>query len=241
MRTVAFEQLHIEDEPSFRHVAIYADLKAALKRSGAKFGIDDAAQVLNLAFWKPGDIAEVLHDDVIAADQVAHNAWHVVAGAALADAAASKEGLLLAEAIASAFDVYMVGRLLGHCPDSLFLTSQVPAMGEAAELAGLDDEGFATLLNAASEEPETSFEQLRQLLFDVSTALVASDSIDDAARIMKQHADHPFAPLLPHYELPTWVLFARAYGHDDHGDVRAIDSALRSAADSVAWLERWLV
>ena len=241
MRTMSLLELHIEDEASFRHVAIYADLKAALRRHDAKFCVDDAAELLNLAFWRPAGVAEVLRDEVISADQVAHNAWHVVAAAALGDAAQSKEGLLLAESIASAFDIYMTGRLLGHSPDALFLTTQIPAMREAAELAGFEERQFTALLTAASDEPEKSFEQLRQLLFDVSTELVACDGIDDAARIMQQAAEHPFAPLLDHYELPTWVLFARAYGHDASADVRAIDRELRNADDSVAWLERWLV
>jgi hypothetical protein len=48
------------------------------------------------------------------------------------------------------------------------------------------------------------------------------------------------APLLHHYELPTWVLYARAYGTSQGRSetVRAMDRALREAADPMAWLEK---
>ena len=45
-------------------------------------------------------------------------------------------------AIASAFDVYLVGRLLGHAPASAFLASQVPAMAETASAAALSERAF---------------------------------------------------------------------------------------------------
>ena len=44
------------------------------------------------------------------------------------NASQSPEGFLLGESIASAFDMYLVGRLLGHSPDASFLETQVPAM-----------------------------------------------------------------------------------------------------------------
>ena len=39
--------------------------------------------------------------------------------------------LFFAESIASAFDVYLVGRLIGQRPDSDFLQTQLPIMREA--------------------------------------------------------------------------------------------------------------
>jgi len=252
LQRISVEDLHIEDESSFRHVELYGRLKAALRAIGSVFchpeaatsiaGEDDA-RLLNLAFWRPGDVAEVLPDDVITADQLAHNAWHAVVRRGLGDEAASADGLLLGEAIASAFDLYMVGRLLGHAPESQLLATQVPAMADAAAAAGLGEAAFAALLERCSREPEASFEQLRQLLFDVSVALVACDGVDEAATVLEAHASHHFAPLLHHYELSTWVLFARCYGQPQgpRDAVRALDRELRAAGDPVALLsERWL-
>jgi hypothetical protein len=51
------------------------------------------------------------------------------------------------------------------------------------------------------------------------------------------------AMLLHHYELPTWVLYARAYANDSEPNktVRDADKAMRTAADSLAWLQTsWL-
>lgn len=240
------DDLTIEDERSMSHVAVYAELRRWLRGAGVRFAVmdgprSDHALVLNLAFWRPGDLAEVLADDVITADQLAHNAWHALAAAKLGEGARSVAGLLLAEATASAFDIYLVGRLLGHAPDSDFLTSQVPAMADAALDAGLDEAGFESLLERASAEPEAAFEELRQLLFDTATALFAASDVSEAAEVLQSAEKHPFAALLHHYELSTWVLFARCYGRGDEQAAIEVDRALRAADDSIAWLEEnWL-
>jgi hypothetical protein len=48
---------------------------------------------------------------------------------------------------------------------------------------------------------------------------------------------------LHHYELSNWTLYARAYAKGSTSPaVQAIDAALRTADDSLEWLERnWLV
>lgn len=244
--------LTLEDEASFRHVGLYRELKRAMVDAKLRFlvarpesGVDrlDSVLLLNLAYWTPDAAAEVLVDDRLAADQLVHSAWHRLAHDALGSAARSADGLLFAEALASAFDVYLVGRLVGHAPESGFLETQVPAMRDAAEAAGLDEAGFERLLDRMVAEPESAFESLRQLLFDTTTALVAAPDLESAAVVLARAADHPMGALLHHYELPSWVLYARAYGSavDPCDAVRALDRTLRSERDSLAWLERnWL-
>jgi hypothetical protein len=174
------DQLVIEDEASFRHVGLYADLKEVLRRDGYEFrvlpesaeGRWDRALLLNLTFWASGEGGDVLVDDHISADVVAHVAWHHLASRAL-PSPPSAETLFLGEAIASAFDVYLVGRLLGHAPRSTFLATQVPAMAEVAAAAGLSDDGFEALLDRIAGDPERAFEDLRELLYDATNALAA--------------------------------------------------------------------
>jgi hypothetical protein len=252
LRSLSLAELTIDDESSFRHVGLYRELKDAMAKAGVPFlspqpgsALEryESVLLLNLAFWNPGDVVEVLVDDRIAADQLAHGAWHKLAHVALGEGARSSDGLLLAESIASAFDVYLVGRLIGHAPESGFLETQVPAMRDAAEAAGLDDDAFERLIERMVSEPEASFESLRQLLFDTATALVAASDLESAAAVLADAATHPMGPLLHHYELPSWVLHARAYGHPvgPCAEVRAIDRELRAAPDALAWLERaWL-
>ncbi len=255
--THTLDELTLEDEASFRHVGLYADLKQILEAArypfrvlgGAYEGRWDRALLLNLTFWGApagssgastgGDVLESAH---LPADVVAHVAWHHLAAKALPGEAGrpvSAEALFLGESIASAFDVYLVGRLLGHAPRSTFLETQVPAMAEAAEAAGVDEEAFDTLLQGIARDPEGAFEELRELLFDVPVALLACTTAEDAFVTLARFDAHRFAPLLHRYELSNWVLYARAYaplalGPDPR--VRAVDRALREAKVALDWL-----
>ncbi|MCC6528280.1 MAG: hypothetical protein IT373_36890 [Polyangiaceae bacterium] len=254
--------LDIDDEGSFRHVALYADLKRLVRAARLPFRVAaaegplahwDAVLVLNHTQWTPAQAVEVLAEPRVPADVLCHRAWHYAAAEALGPHAYTADGLLLGEAVASAFDLYLVGRLLGHAPGSSFLESQVEAMRDAADAAGLDAEGFEALLARASAEPERAFESLRALLFDAATGLSAAADVDAAAEVLARAAARDHGPLLYHYELRNWVLFARAQARasvpggsgarlaDPTPEVRAIDAELRAAPDPIAWLDaHWL-
>jgi hypothetical protein len=255
LRSLTLDELEIDDERSFRHVALYADLKEILRRDSyrvrvlpeALAGRWDRALFLNLTFWGAGaeDAGDVLDGTVIPADVVAHMAWHHLCARAVGPGAPSVNALFLGEAIASAFDLYLVGRLLGHSPDSSFLATQVPAMAEAAQAAGLSDEAFEALMDEVAREPERAFEDLRALLFDATGALVACRSVADALVALEPFEEHRFQPLLHRYELSNWVLYARAYaGAATSSDERAreVDAALREpGVVSLDWLTaKWV-
>ncbi len=246
------DELTIDDETSVRHVGLYASLKDVLRDAGYRFrllpsasaGRWDRALFLNLTFWGAADGGDVLVDDHLPADVVAHVAWHHLAAGALAafpGAALSAEALFLGESIASAFDLCLVGRLLGHAPRSTFLASQLPAMAERAEEAGLSAKGFSKLVEGVAADPERAFEDLRSLLFDASVALLGCTRVDDALELMAGFDRHRFGPLIHHYELSNWVLYARAHASSALGvdaRVRGVDRALREAPVSLEWLER---
>jgi hypothetical protein len=243
------DELTIEDQNSFRHVALYADLETVLRRARYPFrvlpeallGRADRALLLNLTFWVVDEGGDVLESDTLPADVVAHAAWHHLAAKALGvmpgGAAPSVEGLFLGEAIASAFDVYLVGRLLGHAKSSTFLETQVPAMAEAAESAGLAEEDFEAMLEGIAADPERAFTELRELLFDATSALFACTTIEAGCEALARFDGHRFASLLHRYELSNWVLYARAYG-DAKPDARAraIDAKLRAEKLPLDWL-----
>jgi hypothetical protein len=250
LRTYSLEQVKIEDERSFRHVELYADLKEVLRRAGYAFrvlpqamrGRWDRALLLNLTFWGTDAGGDVLVDRALPADVVAHAAWHHLAAQALRAAPTTPlppAALFLGESIASAFDVYLVGRLLGRAPTSSFLETQVPAMAEAAQAAGLSSDGFATLLQSIAEDPARAFAELRELLFDASMALLASQRMEDALAALARADAHRFGPLLHRYELSNWVLYARAYGRRAatvDARTRTVDRALRETAEPLDWL-----
>jgi hypothetical protein len=260
LRSLSLDDLTIDDETSFKHVAIYHRLKEALRKSEHRFKVAgvgenaswDRVLFLNLTFWSNSDEASVLCDDHIAPDVIAHTALHHVVGREVARVSApgapSPAALLFSEAIASAFDLYLVGRLLPNAPQSEFVTSQVPIMAEAAEQAGLDEAGFARLLEGVSAAPERAFEDMRALLVDAGTALLGCTDAEAAHAVLERFAGHRFAPLLHHFQLSNWILYTRAYartaprdpkGNDDA--VHALDRALRDSPDSLAWIEsKWL-
>ena len=257
LERVTLEKLRIEDERSYRHVGLYDALKRALLRDKVLFWVPrtgtearwDRVLFLNLTFWAPGEPGDVLEKKSIPADVLMHAAWHHVTRRALVknEAAASTptyDALFLGEAIASAFDMYLVGRLLGHSPDAAFLETQVPAMADAAEQAGMSADAFEALLDEVASDPDKAFEDLRQLLFDVCMSLVHQRSVGDAADAIAAFDGHRFGPLLHHYELSTWILYARAYGQGSatrDASVQSIDEALRRAPGALDWLEtHWL-
>jgi hypothetical protein len=237
-------------------VAIYGRLEAFVRRSRHRFLIPpagaalgwDRALFLNLTYWSAESAADVLPDDHIPADVVAHVGWHELATGELTrqkpGVAPSASALFFAESIASAFDLYLVGRLLGPAPDSDFITTQVPQMAACAEAAGLPEAAFTALLEEVAREPERAFEDLRALLYDAARALVACPTAAAAEDVLEGFAGHRFAPLLHHYELSNWILYARAYADRTPGPdplVTGLDRALREAPVSLDWLDtQWL-
>ncbi len=246
------DQMTIDDEASFRHVSHYGDLKKILRLQAYQFRVLPRAQArwdhalfLGLTFW--GETAgDVVVDAHVPADVMTHIAWHRLAAQALAtaDGQVSADALFFGEAIASAFDVYLVGRLLHHCPDSDFIATQVPAMAESADAAGLSPAAFAALLDGIAAAPEQAFEDLRQLLFDAATTLLACADVDAALAALPALDAHRFGPLLHRYELSNWLLYARAHAPDalaPDGAVRALDRQLRGEAVALDWLtQAWV-
>lgn len=254
LRVVTLDELTIDDDAALKKIGLYRRLKRHLRDTSYRFRVADPegavswdrALFLNLTFWTPGDGADVLCSDHIAADVVAHVGWHHVVQARLTPAGATPTAaaLFFAEAIASAFDLYLVGRLLENDPDSDFITSQVPIMADVAQQAGLPEGEFEALLQGIHQKPEKSFEDLRALLFDVTLALYRCDGVGDALAALDRVASHRFAPLLHHFELSNWVLYARAHARPDAAQdaaVMASDDELRRAPCSLDWLdERWV-
>jgi hypothetical protein len=268
LRAVILDDLTIDDERSVAHVALYGRLKQALRRSGHRFLIPtagatvswDRALFLNLTYWSgrpdadagadADSGADVLCDGHIAADEIGHVAWHHVVGRALAREVIgradppSAEALFFSESIASAFDLYLIGRLLHHAPDSDFITTQVPLIAERAHDAGLSRGAFAKLLEEVGREPERAFEDMRALLLDVANALLACRGAQEAQRALGRFVGHRFEPLLHHFEISNWILYARAYGARCAGPdaiVRRLDAVLRGVPTALGWLdEHWI-
>lgn len=260
LRSVSVDELTIVDENVFAQVAEYAALKRSLRASSHRFCTPtqgthlswDRALFLNLTFWNSAEAADVLCESSIPADVVAHIAWHSLVGPQLERLVPNRENkggptaiaLFFAESIASAFDLYLVGRLLRTAPHSDFVETQVSIMGEAAEEAGLSELGFAALLESVVTDPPRAFEDLRALLFDVTIALSGCRGAHEAQLVLERFQGHRFEALLHHYQLSNWLLYARAYGASSAAEERTVldlDATLRAAPVALEWLiEHWV-
>jgi hypothetical protein len=67
--------------------------------------------------------------------------------------------------------------------------------------------------------------------------------VPQAQAALEGFADHRFAPLLHHYQLSNWILYARAYAQTPVADGVAIevDRTLREAPVSLDWLDRHFI
>jgi hypothetical protein len=78
----------------------------------------------------------------------------------------------------------------------------------------------------------------------VVTALLACADADHAQQALGGFARHRFEPLLHHFQLSNWILYARAHAGAPSADdarVAELDAALRAAPVALDWLaERWL-
>ena len=251
LRSATLQDLDCEDEAAFRPIGLYALLKQVLRKADYRFQLMPKtaprwghALVLNLGFWRPTGGGDVLVDEVVPADVICHIAWHQLAGAHLADGELplAAEALLLGEAIASAFDLYLVGRLMDRAPECGFIATQLPALADAAELAGVDADAFAKLLDGVRADPEAAFESLRQLLYQTSVGLLAATDADAALAVLLRADDHRFGCLLHHYEIANWLQHARAAPVNGSAQAaRTADADLMAAPVALDWLERrWI-
>jgi hypothetical protein len=251
--TVGIDRISVRGERALQHLGVYGALKRMLvadqfgfrvPSAGSKHAHADRVLFLNLTFWNAAVASDVLIDESIDADVLAHTAWHHAARKALVSPLpATPAALFLGESVASAFDLFLVGHMLRQQKRSAFLSSQVPAMSAAMLDAGFSEDALGELLSTVAADPNRAFEDLRQLLFDAALALVACDDLDAAVLALDRFAGHRFIGLLHHYEVSNWVLYARAYGGPAVVDdpAMAIDRAVRAAPVALDWLEtHWL-
>jgi hypothetical protein len=200
----------------------------------------DRVAFLNLTFWT-ADAGELMPSREVTMDTLCHVAWHQLARRHLG--ASAREASLAGEAVASAFDLYLVGRLLRAAPRARYLHEQVPRMAERAAEAGVHARAFERWLERVATAPEWAFGQLRALLYDAACTLAACRDTGAAARALARFDRHPFAPLLHHYELSNWILHTRAHASRRASPrAQALDRALRRSAAPVTDLARlWSV
>lgn len=221
-------------DPSLLRIPVVEALLARLARDRVRFLVpargrasEGATDFLNRTFWTSA--GDVLASREAPVDVLAHAAWHHVVRAAAPRA--TVESALVGEAIASAFDLYLVGAALRVAPDADLLATQVPRLSEAAADGGMGARAFATVLKDAARDPEKVFGELYALLADAALKLAAVDDPVRAAHVVDALATRRLGPLLFHYDVSGWLLHARAHATTRGADAaaRAIDRTIRRA------------
>jgi hypothetical protein len=103
-------------------------------------------------------------------------------------------------------------------------------MSDCAQEAGLSEGAFAALMGEVARDPERAFEDMRALLLDASNALFVCAGAIEAQAALEALADHRFAPLLHHFQLSNWILYARAYAAPASGGVERSRRVLATGA-----------
>ncbi len=124
LRTLSLRELSLDDHDSLQHIEVYRDLRQVMLDDAQTFRAPPKGQslswsralFLNLTWWSAAAPSDVLCEDRLPADALAHAAWHHLARVAFADGPLSADAMFLGEAIASAFDLYLVGRTLPVAP-----------------------------------------------------------------------------------------------------------------------------
>lgn len=256
LRDASLDELTIDDDAILTNIALYRGLKRHMKDCLYRFRVAqpgtaiswDRALFLNLTFWTQQAGADVLCDDHLPADVLAHAALHHIVNEQLAlatgDSVPTAAAAFFGESIASAFDLYLLGRLRENAPESDFIASQLPIMAETALQAGLSQAEFDLLVQTIQRDPERAFEDMRVLLFDLLLALHACHGVDDAVAVLTRFASHRFASLLHHLQISNWVLHARAHAKPHPAQdaaVHAFDNTLRKAPCSLDWIaQHWV-
>jgi hypothetical protein len=251
LQALTLDQLHIRDEAALLGMPVYRALKRRLLADGYRFRVPAPGEdppgwgrtvFLNLTWWNAAEAQDVLEGPEIDADVVAHVGWHHCLRAHLGADAASADGLFFGEAVASAFDLYLIGGTLGVAPGSTLLETQVPLLVDTLADAGLDAEDAQALLEDIAEDPVRAFEDLRALLFGLGTSLVHAKGVDEAVERLHAVRRHRFAPLVHRFELSNWLLYARAWAPDALGPrprLRQLDRELRDSPNPLALLCEW--
>jgi hypothetical protein len=218
LRRVLVKHVRIDDDRAFQSMPLYADLKQHLWRRRAHVRVLQPgqhwprSQLLNLVHWGDGG-GDVLLAERMPADVLCHMAWHSVCEQTLGRAQTAR-AMLLGESVASAFDAYMIGFFLRRARMPASLQAHVEElMDDAASVASVKE--VRGMLQCFAQDPAAAFGQLQHLLWRASLALLQARSASAAASSLARLDEHPFAMLLPHYALSTWVLYAKAYGTDN--------------------------
>lgn len=215
MKILPLDALQLIDADIYTRAAIplLEPAKTLLKRKNVQAAVLEGqvgrARLVNLLAWDPSDHLEYLDNNSIEADQVLHFAMHQLAEHTWGSARAVD--LITAEALASAVDIYLLGKLAEAGEEPGFLIDTLDSWGFFYEQYA-DEDRLKQLLQNMIDDPFASFQRLTRFLIKATLPLLR---LNDGTALSKHLAEceaEDFYPLLHHYNVTNWVLAVRARG-----------------------------
>lgn len=166
-----------------------------------------SARLLNLLQWDLQAATETIDGDGPIADQVIHAAMHHFSDACFGSDTA--QTMLFGECLASAIDFYLLGKILAARIETDFVIDTIDSLASYYEQYG-DPEQLQTILETASAEPYPTFIQIASYLYQAVAPLLNARDPHTISQHLLKAQDHPYWPLLHHYNIGNWVLTLRA-------------------------------
>lgn len=160
-------------------------------------------RLVNLLQWQVDQQLEYLDGDAVAADQVVHFAlhhlWHRRIGSD------HPFDLLFAECMASASDLYLLGKLSNGGEETDFLVDTLDSFGSYYEIYSSESR-LEKLVARILENPYQTMSAAVDYLFRLGVALLSPQiNLEALARFQ----DDLLYPLAHHYNISNWILTIR--------------------------------
>jgi len=215
MKRVSIAEITLEDRAEYAAAGLDGLVAAAVKllaAAGVELGLMPAgkgsARLANLLAWRVEDGLELIDDLVCPCDQVIHMAAHQWMDSELGHD--DPHGVLTAEAVASAVDFWLLGRLAdaGREPD--FIAETLESFTFYFERYGGGDRALEALLETVLAEPWTATSRLVRYLSETGSRLLYPTGPERLITDVGDLVGDDLYPLLHHYNMGQWIAAMRA-------------------------------
>ena len=205
---LALSDLAIDEADAFRRAGIDL-LDAALPLlKNHRFIVTPGkglARLADLLNWRAGALCEHIDRRGVSADQVIHFAIHHVLDQNLEEN--HPGAVLLAECLASASDLYLLGKLSQAGEETAFLSDTIESMCSYYEMYAAEPDHLEQFFAAFLENPFETMVETACFLFHFGAAFLKSEP--DLA-VLTRFSENARYPLVHHYNLTNWILTIRA-------------------------------
>ena len=163
------------------------------------------SKMVDLLNWRAGARCEHIESRGIFADQAVHFAIHHVLEGVLGGR--QPQTVLLAECVASASDMYLLGKLSEAGEETGFLSETIESYCSYYEMYAAEAEQLEHLLSAFLDDPFKTMAETAIFLFSFGTALLGPNW---NRAVLTEMTANPYYPLVHHYNLTNWILSIRA-------------------------------